>query len=86
MSYNISLAVELSRIIRWYDLVILSGVFILVLSAFIITGYTTASDIFNAFTISLIVCGLMYLLAGLLEEAGVSSKVPKYGNLDGIIV
>lgn len=55
------------RIIRWYDVVVLSVIVLVALSVVVATGRTTPVEVVNAVAISSIVFGSIYLLVGLFE-------------------
>lgn len=69
-----TLTVDLLDLIRWYDIAILSGIYLLVLSVFVVTGLTEPMHILDAIAVSMIVFGLLYLFAGLFEEVLVALK------------
>ena len=59
---------RLTKLIYWYDIAVFLGIFIVVGSAFLVIGRTTPAGMLNAVAVSLIVFGLLYLLAGLRER------------------
>lgn len=68
MSSDVDPAEKLFQIVRWYDVVIVGTVFLLVLVGFTVTGATNRESVFNALAVSLLVCGAVYLVVGLFES------------------
>ena len=63
MRENISEAID--KIIRWYDIAALAGIFILVTFVSAVTGETTIPSLLDVIAVSLIIFGLIYIFIGL---------------------
>lgn len=58
----------ITEIIRWYDIAVLGGIFIIVISVSAIAGETTPSNLLDIFSVSLIIYGLIYIFIGLFGD------------------
>ncbi|OYR57171.1 hypothetical protein [Halorubrum halodurans] len=59
----------IDKLIRWYDIAALAGIFVLVAVVSAITGETTVPNLLDTLAASLIIFGLIYVFIGLFGAA-----------------
>jgi hypothetical protein len=68
MKLDLDSANQLTKLIRWYDVLIVGLVFLIVVFVFVATERTGSIDPVNALGVALLICGGIYLFIGLVED------------------